>query len=63
MVCVCAADGDDRLQVGKVILLEDEENGGMKTRTFVNATFRKCMYVLLSSKLSFAAVSVNPMYS
>ena len=35
-------DGAGRLQVGKVILLEDEENGGLKTRTFVNATFRKC---------------------
>lgn len=32
-------DGDNRLQVGKVILLEDKANGGVKTRTFVNATF------------------------
>jgi len=42
MMCASVAEGDDKLQVGKVVLLEDEENGGVKTRTFVNATFRKC---------------------
>lgn len=34
-------DGTDRIMVGTVIMLPDEVNGGVTSRTYLNVTLRK----------------------
>ena len=39
------AEGDERIMLGRVVMLEDREHGGVTSRTYLNVTLRTCITV------------------
>jgi len=40
VLCIVSIEGDDRVMLGRVVMLEDHENGGVTSKTYLNVTLR-----------------------